>query len=209
MKKILFKIILILGGLILLSFILIEGLIICEGRKTANVEVDYVVVLGARLYGDVPSPALTERLKEAEKYLKQNKDIKVVVSGGQGIDELIPEAHAMETYLVNNGIEADRIIIEDISTSTFENLILSLDKIREIDDKENLRILIVTNKYHIFRSKLIARRLGIDPFGLPAKIPPTIILKSYIREYFAVIKSFFFDKPANYSSMTLISCFIL
>jgi len=194
MKNILFKIILVLGGLILLSFILIEGLIIFEGRKTANVEVDYVIVLGARLYGDIPSPALTERLKVAEKYLKQNKYLKVVVSGGQGIDELIPEAHAMEKYLVNNGIEADRIIKEDMSTSTFENLILSLDKIREIDDKENLRILIVTNKYHIFRSKLIARRLGIDPFGLPAKIPPIIIVKSYIREYFAVIKSFFFDR---------------
>lgn len=194
MKKTMFRIMAVLMVLVLISFIVIEGLIIIEGRKSSNIKADYVIVLGARLYGDIPSPALTERLKVAEKYLKENKDIKVVVSGGQGIDEHIPEAHAMEKYLVDNGIEIDRIIIEDKSTSTFENLKLSLDKIWEVDDKENISILIATNKYHIFRSKLIARRLGMIPFGLPAKIPPTIILQSYIREYFAVIKSFLFDK---------------
>lgn len=117
-----------------------------------------------------------------------------MVSGGQGSNEDIAEAYAMEKYLVDNGIEKSRIIIEDKSTSTFQNLRLSLDKIREVDDKENIKILIASNKYHIFRSKLLAKRLGLIPYGLPAKTPPIIIFKSYIREYFAVIKSFFLDK---------------
>lgn len=194
MRRILFRIIAVFAVIIVMSFVIIEGLIIIEGRKTLNVRVDYVIVLGARLYGDVPSPALAERLKVAEQYLKENEDIKVVVAGGQGIDELIPEAHAMKKHLVDNGIGMDRIIVEDKSKNTFENLKFSLDKIREVDDNENISILIATNKHHVFRSKLIARRLGMISYGLAAKIPPTIYFQSYIREYFAVIKSFFFDK---------------
>lgn len=193
MKKTLLRIAIILIAVLLMTFIIIEGLIIIEGSKKTTENVDYVIVLGARLYGDMPSPALLERLKVAKVFLIDNKDIKVVVSGGQGINEDIPEAHAMENYLVNNGIDKDRIIIEDKSTSTFENLKLSLDKIKGMDNKENLKVAIATNKYHIFRAKFLAKRLGMEPYGLPAKIPPTIIIQSYIREYLAVIKSFVFD----------------
>lgn len=193
MKKTLFRIGIILIAVFLMTFIIIEGLIIIEGSKKTTENVDYVIILGARLYGDIPSPALLERLEVARVFLTDNKDVKVVVSGGQGINEDIPEAHAMENYLVKNGIDKDRIIIEDKSTSTFENLKLSLDIIRKVDSRESIRILIATNKFHIFRAKILAKRLGMDPYGLPAKIPPTIIIQSYIREYFATIKSFFFD----------------
>lgn len=194
MKKIMLKIMVVFITMVLISFLVLESLIIIEGKRISTEKVDYVIVLGARLYGDIPSPALLERLKIAKVYLLENKEVKVVVSGGQGLNEDIAEAHAMEKYLVDNGIEKSRIIIEDKSTSTFENLRLSLDKIREVDDKENIKILIASNKYHIFRSKLLAKRLGLIPYGLPAKTPPIIIFKSYIREYFAVIKSFFLDK---------------
>lgn len=194
MKKIMLKTMVILITMVLISFLVIESLIIIEGKRISTEKVDYVIVLGARLYGDIPSPALLERLKIAKGYLLENKEVKVVVSGGQGSNEDIAEAYAMEKYLVDNGIEKSRIIIEDKSTSTFQNLRLSLDKIREVDDKENIKILIASNKYHIFRSKLLAKRLGLIPYGLPAKTPPIIIFKSYIREYFAVIKSFFLDK---------------
>lgn len=180
--------------LVLASFFLIEGLILISGRQEAQEEVDYLIVLGARLYGEIPSPALEERLKVTKDYLIEKKDVKVIVSGGQGLDELIAEAEAMKRYLVDNGIEEDRIILEDKSTSTFENLKFSLDLVRDIESNENLKFLIVTNKYHIFRAKFIGKRLGIDPYGLPAKIPPSIITQAYIREYFAVIKSFIFDR---------------
>ena len=194
MKKIVLRVITILISIILISFIIIEGLIIIEGRKISTKKVDYVIVLGARLYGDKPSPALLERLSVAREYLTDNNGIKVVVSGGQGSDEYISEAKAMENYLADNGIEKDRIILEDRSTTTFENLKFSLNKIRELDDKENISVLIATNRYHVFRSKLLAKRLGVIPYGLPAKTPPTTVLYSYTREYFAVIKSFLFDK---------------
>lgn len=194
MKKIVLRVITILISIILISFIIIEGLIIIEGRKISTKKVDYVIVLGARLYGDKPSPALLERLSVAREYLTDNNGIKVVVSGGQGSDEYISEAKAMENYLADNGIEKDRIILEDRSTTTFENLKFSLNKIRELDDKENISVLIATNRYHVFRSKLLAKRLGVIPYGLPAKTPPTTVLYSYVREYFAVLKSFLLDK---------------
>ena len=194
MKKIVLRVITILISIILISFIIIEGLIIIEGRNISTKKVDYVIVLGARLYGDIPSPSLQERLNAAREYLIENNDIKVVVSGGQGIDEDVSEAQAMKKYLVDNGIENDRIILEDKSTTTFENLKMSVDKIMEVYDKENLSVLIATNRYHVFRSKLLAKRLGLMPYGLPAKSPPTTVLFSYVREYFAVIKSLLFDK---------------
>ena len=194
MKKVLIRATAIILSIFAISFLFIESLILVEGNKTATEEVDYIIILGARLYGSIPSPALLERLKAAEKYLNENADLKVVVSGGQGSDEHITEALAMAQYLMDKGIESNRIIIEDKSTNTFENLKMSLDSIRQNDNREDLKILIVTNKYHIFRSKLLAKRLGVIPYGLPAKIPPTIVLHSYIREYFAVLKSFLFDK---------------
>jgi len=194
MKKKIFKIIVVFLAILLISFILVESLIIIYGIKKSTNKVDYVVVLGARLYGDIPSPALLERLKVAKEYLIKNNDMKVVVSGGQGSDEYIPEAKAMEKYLVKNGVEKERIIVEDKSTSTFENLKLSLDIIGTTDDNEDLKILLVTNRFHVFRSRFLANRLGVTAYGLPAKTPPTIIVSSYIREYFAFIKSFFFDK---------------
>lgn len=194
MKSFLYKFFIIIFSLFLFSFIIIEGLIIFEGRKTESKEVDYIIVLGARLYGEIPSPSLLQRLKVALMYLENNKDTKVIVSGGQGLDEDVPEAYAMKKYLLSKGIEKDRIIMEDKSTNTFENLRFSLDKIREIDNRENIEVFIATNKYHIFRSKFLAKRLGMKPYGLPAKIPPTTKIYAYIREYFGVIKSFFYDK---------------
>lgn len=194
MNKKLINLLTIIFIIFLISFVIIEGLIFYHGRKGPIDNVDYVIVLGARLYGEIPSPALVERLKVAKEYLIDNEDVKVVVSGGQGANEHVSEAFAMKKYLVDNGIEKSRIIMEDKSTSTFENLKFSLDEIRKVDNREDLTVLIATNKYHIFRSKLLANRLGLKTYGLPAKIPPTIILHSYIREYLAVIKSFLFDR---------------
>lgn len=134
MKKTILRILVILILIGFASFIILEGLIIIEGSKKTTDKVDYVIVLGARLYGDRPSPALLERLKVAKDYLMEDEDIKVVVTGGQGIDEKIPEAHAMAKYLVANGIEQNRIIKEEQATNTFENLQFSLTKLREIDD---------------------------------------------------------------------------
>lgn len=195
MKKTIYRMIAILIIIGLTSFIIIEGLIFIEGRKEEETnEIDYVIVLGARLYGEIPAPALEERLNAAIEYLTENEDVRVVVTGGQGENEDIPEAGAMAKYLVDHGIDESRIIIEDQSTTTFENLEFSLEILKEIHDEKNLKVLVVTNDYHLFRSKFLAERLGMEAYGLPAQTPSSIVVQSYIREYLAVLKSFIFDR---------------
>ncbi len=193
MKKLIFitKIIIII---FIVSFLIIEGLIIIDGNRVSSEKVDYIIVLGARVYEETPSPALMERLKTAEEYLKENNVTKVVVSGGQGEGENIAEAFAMGQYFEERGIEQSEIIFEDKSRNTFENLKMSINKIKEHDVRDDIKVLIVSNKHHIFRAKFLAKRLGVKAYGLGAKIPPSIILHSYLREYFAVIKSFMFDR---------------
>lgn len=184
----------ILLSLFIISFIIIQALIINEANKVYKQHVDYVIVLGARLYGDRPSPTLINRLDSASDYLNDYKDVKVIVSGGQGPNETVSEASAMASYLENQGISKSQIIIEDKSTSTFENLKFSLDKIKAIDNNNDIKVLIMTNDYHILRSKMLAKRLNLTAYGLASKTPQSTIIKAYTREYFAIIKSFVFDK---------------
>ncbi|MEY8304628.1 YdcF family protein [Anaerosalibacter bizertensis] len=193
--NILNKIFIIIISIFVLLFLIIEGLIICNARKNdKNKKVDYILVLGARLYGSTPSPSLKERLDKALEYGKLHKDIRVVVCGGQGEDEDITEAEAMKLYLVSNGIDENRIILEEKSTTTYDNIKFAREIIQKNDSRKNINILLVTSNYHIFRSKFLAKRLGFIPFGLPAKTPKTVFIQSYIREYFAIIKSFFIDR---------------
>lgn len=109
----------------LVSFLVIEGLILYAAYVEETFESDYVVVLGAGLFGDQLSPTLQYRLETCLSYLKNRPRVKVVVSGGQGTDEAISEAEAMKRYLTVHGIEKHRVIMEDKSTSTYENLLFS------------------------------------------------------------------------------------
>lgn len=189
------KIFIVIISIFILSFVIIESLIIYNARKNdKNKKIDYILVLGARLYGSTPSPSLKERLDKVLEFEKFHEDIKVVVCGGQGEDEDITEAKAMKLYLVGNGIDEDRIILEEKSTTTYDNIKFAREIIQKNDSRENINILLVTSNYHIFRSKFLAKRLGFIPFGLPAKTPKTVFIQSYIREYFAIIKSFFVDR---------------
>ncbi len=188
------RIIVILLILFISSFVLIEGILIYEGRNQEEVDVDYVLVLGARLYGTVPSPALKERLNKTLEYLESNPDATTIVCGGQGHNEDITEALAMETFLVDKGIDNNLVIKEEYSTSTFENIKNAREIIGETDDRQDIKVLLVTSDFHVFRSKFLAERLGFKAYGLGAKTPEITVLKSYIREYFAVIKSLVFDK---------------
>ncbi len=132
------KIIVTMSIIFLLSFVIIEAFIIKEANTKSKEssypdDIDYMVVLGARLYGRVPSPALYERLEKAYEYVKDKKDLKIIVTGGQGENEDIPEAKAMKIFLVEKGIDKERIILEDKSTSTYENLKFARDILKKIE----------------------------------------------------------------------------
>ncbi|MDQ0860962.1 YdcF family protein [Bacillus sp. V2I10] len=139
-------------------------------------------MLGAKVNGTVPSLALQYRADAAAEYLIENPNAIVVASGGQGPGEEITEAEAISRILQDHGIEESRIIKESKSTSTIENLTFSKAMLPPSAKKG----LIVTNDFHIYRSCMAAKDLGLDAKGLAAKTPKMAILKSYTREYLAI-----------------------
>ncbi|MFP4698222.1 MAG: YdcF family protein [Eubacteriales bacterium] len=184
--KIIIAISLVIG---VISFIWIESLLIKEGRTSDYKSTDYVIVLGARVRGTVPSLSLHQRLLLATEYLKDNSNTLVVVSGGQGPGENITEAEAMETFLIDKGIEDNRIIKEELSTSTYENIKFSINLINEIESG-NFTLSIITSDFHVFRAKKIAEKLGVKVQGIGIEVHPKLTINYFVREYFAVVNDY-------------------
>lgn len=153
-------------------------------------EADTVIVLGCKVDRDGPSRMLRERLDAAYDYLQENTDAIVIVTGGQGSDEPEPEGTAMQKYLVNKGIDAGRIYVEDRSESTRENLINAA----EIMQEHNLSspALIVTNEFHVLRAQMIAHSMGMHASTLPARTAVFYFGPYFIRELYGVLSQIFF-----------------
>jgi uncharacterized SAM-binding protein YcdF (DUF218 family) len=147
---------------------------------------DYIIILGAQVKPWGPSLALQNRIDAAVKYLRQNPKAIVIATGGQGTDEHMTEGLAIKQELIHQGIDKTRIILEDKSTSTMENFVFSMKKV----DFTNKKVAIVTNDFHVFRSVKMAQRLGLNCFGISSPTPRVVLVKSYIREYFAITTYF-------------------
>ncbi|WP_020615525.1 YdcF family protein [Paenibacillus daejeonensis] len=175
----------------LLSVLVVSGLILKEANANDQLEaVQFAVVLGAGLEGEQVSKTLKRRLDSAIEVLQTNSHLQVVVSGGKSLGASISEAEAMSRYLVSEGISTERIILEDTSTNTEENLSFSKSIIaHEIDDSGMPTIAIITSDYHMLRAKMIAKQLHLEPVGVSSKTPTTIRINYMLREYFAVIKT--------------------
>lgn len=145
---------------------------------------DYLIVLGARVKGTVPSLALKYRINAAADYMKNNNQTIAIASGGQGAGEDISEADAIKKGLMKKGIDESRIILEDKSTSTVENLTFS----KKLIPAKAKTGVIVTNDFHMYRASSMARDQGLKLSPLPAKTPLIAIPKSYGREYLAISK---------------------
>ncbi|MFE4813137.1 YdcF family protein [Peribacillus simplex] len=145
---------------------------------------DYLIILGARVKGSIPSLSLQYRIDKAAEYLTANKHTVAIVSGGKGPGEDISEAKAMQQGLIAQGIEEARIMMEDNSTTTRENIVFS----KELIPDTAASGLIVSNDFHIYRAVEIARKEGLNMKGMPARTPKVSLLKSYTREYFAITK---------------------
>ena len=175
-------------GLCFLVFLGTELMVIFSGAHTPSPGADYVIVLGAQVRGTKPSYNLRKRLHAACKYLKENPETRVILSGGQGDDEEISEALSMAEYLTEQGIGEERMILEDASTNTEENLKFSKELIPDFEQK-NPRVILATSRFHVFRSVRIARRQGFSQVeGLGAPIMWYTVPNLYIREAVAVLK---------------------
>ncbi|MDM5154243.1 YdcF family protein [Bacillus sp. DX1.1] len=155
-----------------------------HGHMEAPNDAEYMILLGARVKGNEPSLSLQYRIDKAAEYLKKHQQTTVIVSGGKGKGENISEASAMKRELMEQEIEEERIIMEDRSTSTDENIKFSKSLIPSNKQKG----IIVTNDFHMYRAKKIAEKQGLQLDGLSAKTPKMIAIKSNVREYLAITK---------------------
>lgn len=150
-----------------------------------------VVVLGCQVRGTTPSQMLRYRLDAAYDYLTEHEGALCVVTGGQGSGEDIPEAHAMKEYLVGKGISPERIITEDRSTNTEENLKFTADILSELGLP--LEITIVSDGYHQYRARLLAKELGYSQINSISGYTRAYMLPTYwVREWLALTAYFIF-----------------
>lgn len=169
---------------LLLSFLIVNFLILFFVHDKPEPDADYIIVLGCQVDGDIPSIPLMRRINSAIGYLKDNPDTMAVVTGGQGYGENISEAEAMKRVLLRSGIEENRIYIEDRATSTTENLTFS-NELYDLLDKD---IVMVTSDYHIYRTLSVAKKLGyLNVSGLPARSQRSMLPAYVIREYVTVM----------------------
>lgn len=195
----------------ILVFAVVEILIFTAAAGAAAPDLDYVIVLGARVREDGLSRVLKYRLDRAMEYLAGNPGAMLVLSGGQGKGEPVSEAAAMRDYLEYNGVSHRRLILEERSSSTVENiaygrLAIEADQERrkelssqttvvmepgtyeEIPDKP-IKVGVLTSDFHVFRAEQIAKKWGMpDIHGISSKSDPVLFVHYCVRECAAILK---------------------
>lgn len=188
---------LILLALVLALFLVLEIIVLAGSRDEIKGTPDVILILGCKIWGEEPSPALQARLDRALNYLFQleEKGIRpvIVVSGGKGGDEPISEAQSMARYLEDMGVDPARILLEEQSTSTDTNIKYSLALLEE-EEVDWQHMTIVSNNFHLARVRLLAGRYGVDCSTLSAPMATFHSwLFSTLREGPALLKSYLLD----------------
>ncbi|AEB73542.1 YdcF family protein [Lentilactobacillus buchneri] len=154
---------------------------------------DYIIVLGAGLVdGHKVGRLLGGRINKGIAFYNQqihrtNKRAKLVFSGGQGGDELLPESVAMRDYALEHGARGADTLIEDQSVNTFQNMKFSKALIDKDAGSTNHRIVFVTSNYHTLRAGILSREVGMHAFGIGSKTPFYYLPNAVIREYLALV----------------------
>ncbi|OSA92138.1 UNVERIFIED_ORG: hypothetical protein B2H95_05700 [Clostridium botulinum] len=151
---------------------------------------DFIIVLGSGLIGDRVPPLLASRIDKAIEFYNKQSQVtnppKIIFSGGQGPDEKVSEAFAMQKYAVNKGITIEDTILEDNSVSTLENMKFSKNIMDNLMP-EGYKSIFTTNNYHLFRAGIYARLAGIKSQGIGSKTALYFLPNAMIREYIAIV----------------------
>lgn len=147
----------------------------------------FVIIHGAGLIdGLSPTPLLAGRLdKGMEVFKRAGDDAKIIVSGGQGSDEKVSEAEAMAEYLLVKGIPRSKIILEDKSKTTLENVKFSQEIVNSVDP--NSRCIFVTSDFHVFRTGLYTKKFHLNADGVGSRTASYYFPNAFIREYAAIM----------------------
>ena len=178
----------------MLSFAWIEILVFQAAKSDRGVNTKHAVVLGAGLRGDQPSQTLKTRLDKGVEYLRENPEAQIVVAGGLGAAASLAEAEVMKRYLTAQGIDEKRILKEEKSTTTDENLKFSKELLIAREGLPVQAITVITSDYHLYRAKQIAGKYYPQVYALAAESAPMVKINYAIREYFAVIKLWLLEK---------------
>ncbi len=167
--------------------------IIKESEYSKLSDIDCIIILGAGIWGDKPSPMLEDRLLEGINLYRNNISDKIIVSGDHGRKEH-DEVNIMKNYLIEKGIPSENIFMDHAGFSTYE----SIYRAKEIFQAK--RMVIVTQKYHLYRALYIAKKLGIESYGVGSDPRQYVgATNREIREIFArdkdFIKCIFKPKP--------------
>ena len=181
--KIIYKVLCVLFAVMLLWVAVILGAMAYFATRPPKDNAT-VVVLGCQVRGDTPSLLLYKRIETAFEYLKANPNAKCIASGGKGSDENISEAECIKEYLVDMGIDENRILIENKSVNTNENISFSAEIIKKNGLNENMAI--VTDGFHEMRATLIAKRLGYECGAVSSKTPMRYVSAFTTREVIAL-----------------------
>ncbi len=160
-------------------------------RYEPETDKDFLIILGCGLRKDgTPSPLLRGRIDRALAFAEKQraltgKELIFVTSGGKGPDEVISESASMKRYMLDRGIPAERIVEEDRSTNTRENMKFSKEKIWEINPGG--KIAFSTTNYHVFRSGLYARRVKMRAVGMGAKTKWYFWPNAAVREFVGLL----------------------
>lgn len=149
-----------------------------------------VIVLGCKVNGTEPSLMLLERMQTAYAYLEAHPHIPVIVSGGKGSDEAFSEAECMAEYLMAKGIAADRIILEDKSASTAENLQFS----KNILEQKGITgdCMLVTDGFHQYRAQYLAKKEALCCYAVSADTAWYLLPTYWVREWFGILHAWVF-----------------
>ena len=172
---------------------------------------DFLIVLGCAVRRDgTPTPLLRARLDRALAFREKQmaltgKDPVFVASGGQGADEVISESECMKRYLLSRGISEERILMEDKSVSTFENMKFSREKILEADPEGKGKTAFSTNGYHVFRSGILAGQAGLKAEGMGAGTRWYFWPNAAVREFIGILTEHRRQQAVIFICMALIS----
>lgn len=170
----------------LLSFTVIQG-VIQLGMTEDNVQADYVFVLGARVYENGnPSLTLAKRLDRTIEYLDEHPDSIAILCGGQGSNEPMPEAVAMQNYLLAAGVDPARLILESESRNTIQNIENGKALLDDISD--SYTTVVISSDFHCARARRLMIRAGLAGDAIPAETPhftQRVVMRC--REYCSIL----------------------
>ena len=174
------------GVLLAIILAFVAFLYLYGTTNTATYDEDVVIVLGAGIRGETVTALLARRLETAIAYHEQNPDALIIVCGGRGAQESIPEAVAMKRYLVERGVRAEAILTEETSASTFENVSFAREILEPIFE-QGFSSVLITNDFHVYRAARIARYAGVEVSHIGASTKWYTLPSNYLREMLAVM----------------------